>query len=272
MNNSSVEKFLSIKDSISKKQISDDEIIILLKEINFYDFSLEDIQLVEDSDWIPIDFQVEILRNWINNQDNIIDSIKTYLFFKNTISNDLFKEFLDLCLNPNKNKRFEVKNILKSILTANETRPIVDITSLDLFNFKSEIHDQNHLPQHGFSQKNNEYFQSYPKNNSFLEIILPNFMTVSLTNYKFSNPTQYGLKSWIIQGSNDGINYIDIDVQINNSSLLLTNSTINININENNNYYNRIKITQIDFNHSQTLYLVISQFDFSGFVKFSNVK
>ena len=89
----------------------------------------------------------------------------------------------------------------------------------------------------------------------------------SLRSHGYENKKNNRMKTWCIEGSNNGYDWKILDSRVNEESVANVSSSNTFKINEQsetNDFYRFIRISQTDVNNSNAYYLVFSAIEFFG--------
>ncbi|MFK0733478.1 MAG: discoidin domain-containing protein [Gloeotrichia echinulata HAB0833] len=92
---------------------------------------------------------------------------------------------------------------------------------------------------------------------------------VSLTHYTIqgrNDDNYHHLRNWVLQGSNDGVNFDVLDTRTNNSSINRSSWFLGV-LGTSSNYYRYIRLTQTGANSEGDSYLTMGQMEFYGGLK-----
>ncbi|KAH0792129.1 F5/8 type C domain containing protein [Histomonas meleagridis] len=262
-----LEQFQEISEKVKSNQISVEEGVEKIKTLDFNKLSFDEIETFEDSDWIPDDIYVDIIRGWISIQEQNLTKIRSYLFVSKIVGKDKLIQFIDAIFNPSNVINTELENIIYLLATGGGrheyenpmTNQIITASSncaLELPNFKLV---------NLFSGNPNDFFQSKPFPNANLLIEFPPFIQISMTSYKLQAPPKAGgPQSWVLQGSNDKVKWNDLDNRICDRSLMEKSAISVFQLQEKAPPYRFFLLTQKDTNHAKNLQLILSTIDFNG--------
>ena len=206
--------FLAFTDVCSRVSISElsvSDAFELVKSIDYSQFSLEEMQAFEEADWLPDDFYVATMQDWLERQSEQIDRIRSYLFVTSTVPNSLALAFIDTVFRPAKSICLERDNIIYLLATAGNTREYVNPCTKGLVTVTCDGGIRLHPVEHVFSDNPEEFFQSASKPNTFLVVTLPPFLRVCLTKYTLQGPPKLGgMRSWTLEVSKDGEQWVEV--------------------------------------------------------------
>jgi hypothetical protein len=92
---------------------------------------------------------------------------------------------------------------------------------------------------------------------------------VSLTHYTIQGRNDdhwHHLRNWVLQGSNDGVNFDVLDTRTNNHTINRSSWFLGV-LGTSSNYYRYIRLTQVGANSSGETYLTMGQMEFYGSLK-----
>lgn len=302
MLNPEVEKFESIYND--PKNYNDDgticeEAISQIKQINFLSFDINDIQILQKADKLPVRLVVPIYRAWIHQQEKTLSQIRGHVLATPMISKDRLIRFLNVLGNPSKPCDLVVENILLkmsqgggihdrkpiNLIDPNPEKSILTFGQSTLpgsikYETIQYLFDPNVDSYNAENPDNPHYFSTDSLSESFLIIGLPSYMKVNLKSYKLKAPpylphqkAQGGPQSWSIYGSNNWTpstqerkedNWKKLDIQIENTDLAEPSAEHVFMVDQSNNFYRFFKIKNDGKNHQENFALSLSGFDISG--------
>lgn len=206
--------FLAFTDVCSRvllSELSVPDAFELVKSLDYSQFSLEEMQAFEEADWLPDDFYVATMQDWLERQSEQIDRIRSYLFVTATVPNGLALTFIDTVFRPAKSLSLDRENIIYLLATAGNTREYVNPCTNGLVTVACDGAIRLHPVEHVFSDKREEFFQSTSKPNTFLTVTLPPFLRVCVTKYTLQAPPKPGgMRSWTLEVSKDGDQWMEV--------------------------------------------------------------
>jgi hypothetical protein len=264
---SGVTLFRNTCRDFQSKTISLEDAIQIISTIDFTLFSLEDMEDVENADWLPDDVHVNCLRSFLDAQDANLLKIRSYLAVTSTVSADLLNAFVDSIWAPHHCLELDIKNVIQLLATGGGSRAYENPVVLGLVTAEtdSELSLKNCYLQDMFSGDPSKFFRSSPKQNPSFVVGLPPFLQISVTAYTLqAPPKKEGMKSWTLQGSLDKENWIGLANVVDNMALGEPGAIAVFPLPEKSQRFRWFKVTQKDVNHGKTLSIVLSMFDLSG--------
>jgi hypothetical protein len=254
-------------------EISPDEAIAILDSIDFTLFSFDEMVSVEDSDWIPDEAFVRIVRSWIAAQESNLSQIRSYLALTATVSRDLLLAFVDAIFEPRRSLSLAIDGVIYHLATGAGTREYTNPMELKLISASSDA-EMPIMPHDPFAIKNmfandrNKFFQSQPKTNVQFIVGLPPFLQVAATAYTIRAPAKTGsMRSWTLEGSVDRENWTDLDNVVDNNDLAAPGAERTFELARRGPFCRWFRVTQKNLNHEKNLTVRISNFDVNGEVK-----
>jgi hypothetical protein len=264
--------FHETSDRVRAQSLSVDDAVSILDTIDFSLFSLDEMECVEDADWIPDDVSVRILRTWTRAQEENISQIRSYLAFTPTVPKSLVLAFVEAIFEPHKSLDLTVENVIYLLATGGGTRPYDNPIKTKLISVFSdcELTVDHFALRNIFSGDPAKFFRSQPKPNASFVVRLPPFLHVSVTSYKIRSSRAEkveALKCWTLEGSLDNENWVILDSQVENMKLAQPSVEAVFPLMRKSPPCQWFRLTQKNLNHARTLCIVISAFDVSGEVK-----
>jgi len=267
-----VQLFRVVCEKISKGELSVEEALAEIKDIDFLQFSIDDIKLVQDAKWLPDKETVSILRSWMRHQDQVLLEMRAYLVLTPSIGKDRLIEFIESIKTPSLKTNMGIQNIFYTIATAGGTRSFINPAEYGLVTVDAipKISDAKKLFSL-FSQDPNDFLSTSPQQNTSFTVGLPPFLKVQVESYTLGTPAQPGnkkggLQGWLLQGSNDPnvftktIDQVNGDKQLEDEKKLATYSVSNPNAG----FFRYIRLTSTSQNHLGNLQIIARGFDVSG--------
>lgn len=270
MSEAVLQHFNSIDEKVRSEQIGIEEAAAQIENLDFNSLSFDEIQVVEDADWIPDRLYVKIMRSWMKNQERNMNHIISYLTMTNSVGKDQMVSFVDAVFKPQNALSLEIDNIFEKIATGGGNREYTSPVSLGLIKVESPVD----FPAEAFKLHNifsgnpTKFFKSIAKPKASFMIELPPYMKVILKSYKIRSPPQFkGPKSWIIQAQNEQGVWIDIATEKNTTELNAQNSEATFQVTSTSDVaYSSFQFINLELTHDNSYALTISSFDISGIV------
>jgi hypothetical protein len=264
--------FNETSDRVRAHSLSVEDADSILDTIDFSLFSLDQMEPVEDADWIPDDVCVRILRTWTRAQEENMGQIRSYLAFTPTVSKSLLLTFVDAIFQPHQSLSLTVENVIYLLATGGGTRPYENPIKTKLISVFSDCElTVDHVALRNlFSGDPAKFFRSQPKPNASFVVHLPPFLHVAVTSYTIRSSRAEkadGLKCWTLEGSLDNENWFILDTQVENMELAQPSVEAVFRLERKSPPCQWFRLTQKNLNHAKTLCIVISGFDVSGEVK-----
>lgn len=270
MSDEVLQQFISTSEDLNSNKISIEEATRQIQHLDFDSLSLDEIKVVEDSDWIPDDLYVKIIRSWTNNQDRNINYIISYLTMTNSIGKAQMLSFVDAVFKPKNALSLEVENIIEKIATGGGNREFVNPVKLKLITAMTddEIPTETLKLHNLFSGDPTKRFQSKAKPKASFRISFPSYMKIIPRSYKLTAPSQMkGPKTWALQAKTDQEGWIDISTEKNSPILNSRGAEGVFQINpQTNTAYSSFQFVLLDQTHENNYSLALSSFDISGIV------
>lgn len=263
----SAAKFFEISDAVKDQKITAEDALSQIENINFLEFTLEEIDRIQDCDWITPQKFVSIYRGWIDQHDKVLNSIVTYLLFNTKVTKENSDKFLQAVENPSTQFDAKINNIIHNIATSNGTRPQVNLLECGIFTAISTPSFKDKGVDTLFSGKPNVFFNSSASENSFVQISFPSFIKIKASEYIIGTAEKMFPQTWILEASNDKQNWVTLDSKSSEKSVNKPNEKYAFKIESPlNNFYRHFKITNKGLNSTNNNQLVLSYFDFNGSV------
>ena len=269
------EKFREIgekfKDSSDLTEEQKEANLPLVKDIDFFQFSLEEIEDLENCEWLPISFIVTTLREWMDAQDENINNIMSYLIFQQTVNPELLREILNSVFRPSQKMDLKIDNVIESLATANHTREYINPIVLHLISVESsQPMNANRSLAKIFegptSSPDKPFFNAMPNEGNFACFNFPEFLAINITSYKLvSGPKNFPI-SWSLEASNDKEKWAVLDIKNQDKTLCTRDKEATFEVKPSG-YYRYFKLIQKGFNNDNNNQFVLAGFDISGFVK-----
>ena len=282
-----VELFREVHSEISQKENPTIEEISAavskLQSIDFLQFDIDEIKLIQQAKWLPSDFAVNVLKSWMHQQDQLIMEIRGYLVYHPNISKERLVEFSRAIQKPSVPIDLVTDNIIMRIATTGYSKEFVNPQKNRLIFAKQDpettAKQSMHPIEHLFDNDNNTYFSSQPRNKVSIIISLPPFLKANLTAYTLRGPpeikeqtSQGGPANWVLQGLNNIDDFSDavlIDQQTENNDFSKPNAEKTFPV-EKKGYFRHFRLINTDRNHQGNYSIVLSKFDISGTLIINN--
>lgn len=271
MDNHDVIVFEDISKKVKNGEMSPQAGEDACKSLNFLSFDIDQIQLVQDADWMSDEMAVTILKSWMRQQDNMLLELRSNLVLTPEITKQRLEEFLSAACNPSLHPDLCIKEIIHQLATAGGTRAYYNPVKFNLITFKLGTSTEGYQKafQNLFEEKPIPYISSSRLDEYFI-ITLPSFLKVELHSYILSAPEkleqkfQGGIRNWYIQGSNDELNWTTLDIQNENLDLNQPNSVKEFVIERPHGFFRSFKLTNVRKNHQGNFSIILGKFDISG--------
>ncbi|KAH0787361.1 hypothetical protein GPJ56_008713 [Histomonas meleagridis] len=271
---SDFENFKEINGKVVKKEMTVEEGANACQSINFMNFDIYQIKLVQDATWLPDEFAVNILKSWIRRQDELLLQLRANLVLTPTLFKEQLLKYISAIASPSTQNESDliVENIIEKIATSGGSQEYLNPLQYNLIfaeasnpSSKKEFDILNL-----FDFKETSYFVSSPSQNTSIIIGLPHFLKVKLTSYtlwgppKLNQKAQGGPSSWALYGSNDKSNFkINLDTQASNKDLEREDAVATFKVSDPG-YYRYFKFVMTGTNHINNLSIYLKRFDISG--------
>jgi hypothetical protein len=265
-----IDLFRVLDRDVRSNTITLDDALHTITTIDFTSFSLEDMEVVEQADWLPDDVCVNALRAFLEAQDANLVQIRSYLTVTSVVSAPLLGDFIDAVFVPQHRLNLDIENVIQLLATAGGSRPFENPVVLELIKAETDSESalKNCFLQDMFHGDPSKFFRSSPKQNPIFIVGLPSFMEIAVTSYTMqAPPKKEGMKSWTLQGSNDKENWMGLANEVDNMQLMDPGAVVVFPLPEKSPPFRWFKVTQKDINHGKTLSIVLSMFDLSGEVR-----
>lgn len=281
----SYKEFVAIMEKHKSGELNDEKSFEGLKKIDFSLLSSFEINKVSDSidaPWIPRQFAANVLKNWMRKQDQVLDEIRSYLFFNPSVKNTDVKNYVSSIDNPSKCNpdNFIIENIIEKLGTAGGTRSIKDNNPVKLGLIKVEA-TVNLSPsvrlENLFDLQEDTFLQTISAPDASIIIEFPSFMKVKLTGYTLwsigkikTKQESSAPKTWVINGSNDlNLPWTTIQrvTEQDENVMLLKDfdQKATFNVPNNNEFFHYFQFKVIS-NHSANQCIQLKRFDMNGIV------
>lgn len=263
------EKFWEISKNVESGNMTSEQGLESIKGINFLDFSLDEMETVENCEWLPASFKVNTIREWMDVQDSNINSATSYLLFQQVVDKEFVEKILDLISVPSHSKDLRVEDVIQTLATANGTREYLNPIETKLISVASSPAFPKKELGNIFTGKKNPketVFQTMPGENNYALIGLPDFLKINISSYKVRSADRNWPLSWVLEGSNDKDNWTTIDIKSGANDLSGAFKEVSFDV-EQKGFYRYFKITQKGQNSNGNLQFLLTAFDISGNVK-----
>lgn len=265
-----LQQFNSVAEKVSSKEISIKEAAEQIKNLDFNLLSLEEIKVVEDSDWIPDELYVKIIRSWMKNQEKNINQIISFLALSNAIGKDQMISFVESVFKPENTLSLEINNIIEKIATGGGNRQYINPVDLGLIKISTdeEMAVDSLKLRNLFSGDPNKRFQSQAKPKASFRVELPPYLKVIPTSYKLRAPaTSKGPKTWSLQAKSEQEGWIDIATVKNCTDFNAKGVELTFPIEQKDNFaYSSFQFVNLEVTNDGNHSLSLSSFDISGIV------
>lgn len=267
-----MELFVQTCQRVESGEISPESGLELVSGIDYSEFSIDEMENVENADWLPDDFYTEVMRNWLDMQSENLNNISAYLSLTPVVGKDLMNEFIQAIVRPHTSLSLHKDNIIGLMGCGAGNCPYQNPMTTKLITAETDAE----LPialmklENLFSGDPKKFFQSQPKPNVTLIIGFPEFMRVAIDAYTIMSPAQpnKGPRSWLLQGSNDKHTWADLDVRRGTSDLKEASAVGRFSLEKRSQPFRYFRITQLEASHAGNQSLAMSAFDVSGEIKF----
>jgi hypothetical protein len=251
-----------------------DDAIQAIKSIDFIQFDIDQIQRVQDAQWLPDEIAVDIMKRWIRRQDEILLKLRAYLVVTPTITKDELLGFTQTVRNPSREPNLIVTDVFRRLATAGETREPVNplVEKLITASASSELPD--HKLADLFSFNPEKFFVTQSTGSQWFIVSLPPFLKIQVTAYKLKAPpkesskrAQGGISSWHLQASDDIKTFsVTVDLQTENKVLQAGGSEGVFQVPRENNigFYRHFKLDHRGANHQGNNSILLAGFDLTG--------
>ena len=266
-------------------KLTDDQ-LQQIKDLDYSNFTIEQIKDVQEATDLPDDLAVYILKNWMRRQDDLLLNLRGNLIYSPEVSKARLQEFVNMMRCPNEGckKELVVENILEKIATGGGLRtkvPLINPNKFDegviRFDHVKSTNEAKANVQALLDFDTKTFYHGQAAQNAFIILGLPPFMKVKLTKYKLGAPPKLqdrtskgGLKSWALYGSNDWeeihtgtcprIHSCQDDQKLSAAEAV---DTFDVDSPEND-YFRYFKLMITNTNHQSTLEILLSVIDFTG--------
>ncbi|OHT06903.1 hypothetical protein TRFO_25014 [Tritrichomonas foetus] len=262
-----LQRFKEIDGKLSTGELTNEEAVAAIKELDFNLLTLDDIEVVEDAEWIPDDLYIEIFRSWTKNQEHNINQICSYLIMHSSIGQDQMMSFIDSVFRPSSSLSLIVENIISKLATGGGVRPYENPVTLGLITASSP----NEMPLakfklfNLFSDNPSDCFQSTPKPNASFKFSFPPYMKIQPASYTITLPPEKpGPKTWVLQGSNNDTDWTDIADETNSQALGQKGATATFQIEKKLGPFSSFQFINKDLTWAGNQTIALSGFDLSG--------
>lgn len=273
MSHPDVETFKTVSGDVAAGKITPEEGVERISALNFLAFDIDDIQHVQQAAWLPDDVSVNIMKKWMRQQNQVLLSLRAFLVMTPTISKEQLMDFTRAIKSPSNEPDLTVENIIYQIATAGGTRAPVNPVEQELITCqcKSEVPD--HDIAKLFTYKKGDFYWSNSVQGEYIIVSLPPFLKAQVSSYVLGSPprsegkkAEGGIMSWQLQGSNDGKNFVSIDLVNNDKGLQTGGVEAKYEIADpaKAGYFSHFKLLNTGLNHQSNLSLYLSKFDISG--------
>lgn len=288
MKNHDFETFTTVTQEINSNPSPNDEEIRQayekIKNLNYLSFDINQINEIQKLKWLPNNFAVKVMKEWMRHQDELLLQIRAYLLFHPELSPETVVEIAKTIQNPSSTIDLTVENIIHNLATSGGSREFVNPYDQQLITVfqSSELIQKTYSISNLFDNDPNTFFLSPTHSNFYIVISLPPFLKASITSYTMMAPPPRGNpqisdapSSWILQGlkhPNDDTNPCIIDQQVNNQDLIEPSSkkTFIVDQPKKPQYFRHFKLKNDGNNHRSNLAFSLSLFDISGLLIISN--
>lgn len=243
-----------------------------IKNLDYTSFTIEQITLFKKETWLPDDFVVKIMKNWMRSQDQLLLEIRAYLVLHPSLPSHRVMEIAKAIQNPSIQIDLTVENIIYTLATTGGSREFVNPYTQRIINVThscSSVPNIEHSIPKLFDNNKETFFLSPALVNFSIIISLPPFLNASLTSYKMQSHLDGGPSNWTLEGletPDDNSNAVLLDQQINNQDFIESYSEKVFPIEQKpyKQYFRHFKLKNTGINHQANNALKLSGFDFSG--------
>lgn len=182
------------------------------------------------------------------------------------------KQYSEVTFSGSQDDRF--KGIISKLGNGNAKsayeNKIIDITA-------SSYHNDSLHPSKALEYENNDYYHSLDNGNycneGHIEWLCVDFKERKVKPYHYSIKSYprggHNLQNWVLEGSNDGESWKDLDTQNGNKSLDGSNkaNTFEVPNSQNNKFYRYLRIRQTGVNTGNDYKLIITSLEYFGLIQ-----
>ena len=264
--------FASLSSRVSSGELTPEAGFELAKSFDFSLFSLEEMEIFEDASWLPDDFYVVTLREWLSKQAEQIDRICAYLSLTPVVMRDQAIAFVDSVFRPSNSLSLDIENVIQLLATGANTREYTNPLTSGLISAETDGEITAHPLTHAFNNDPSQYFQSSVKQNASVTFGLPPFMKISATKYLLRGPPREGgIRSWTLAVSEDGQHWTDVANERDRDELKAPGAVATFELEKRTSMVRFFKLTNKNLNYGNYHSILLSQFDVSGEVQLTPV-
>lgn len=268
------ELFASISRDVAAKKITEEAGVEAIREINFLEFDIKEIEQVQNANWLPDDVAVDIMRKWMRQQDNLLLELRANLVLTPTVVKSRLEEFVAAIAKPSNHVDLTIENVIHKLATGGGVREAVNVISQGLITCVAEAARDRNTIEDLFSYDPEKSFLSAAKADASIIIGLPPFLRLQLTSYVLGAPpkregvrAEGSMSGWHLQGSNDENNFTTfLDIQDGNTDLQrgASEKVFPVANSDQQGFYRYFKLTQKGTNHQGNTSIILQRIDFSG--------
>lgn len=281
-------KGLKKDDFLCENSLDNSVLLEKLNNTDFNSFSIYEIRELMESKLFAENKKIflKYIKKWYFNHNNMLDQTKYEVFSKESVKVRDLKYYRNSisCLYNFKGKQYNnVFNYLYDFFKSRQKDvvncPLIMVLSNDDIkhvlnnNFNTEL-----LSERQRCVYDSGIILSNSYTNTHLVFGLPDFLRARVTSYQLGSPTDsYGMKSWVLYGSNtlenlekDIIDEVNDDDNLKSPNVIATYNVKTNTYSEPNEKFYRYFILRCVKNHANQPHIILRNFDISGFVLIQN--
>lgn len=269
-----VAKFDDISSKVEKKEMTVEEALVAIKDIDFNLFTIDDIESVQNASWLPDQEAVNIMKGWMRLQDQVLLELRAFLVVTPEITKDMLITFVKAAKIPSQVPSLTVENVINKLATAGGAREFKNPVTAGLIQIENSPKDSRAADLYKiFDPDPKNYYLSSPQQQSAIIITLPPFLKIQIEKYQIGTPKgssskKGGLQSWVLEVTDDitASNWKKQIAQVQNNTQLMTdNTTVTFDVDDPKaGFYRHIRLMSTGQSHLGNLSMVLKNFDITG--------
>lgn len=269
-----VAKFKDISSKVEKKEMTVEDALIAIKDIDFNLFSIEEIEAVQNATWLPDQEAVDIMKGWMRLQDQVLLELRAFLVVTPEITKDMLLSFVKAVKVPSQVPSLTVENVINKLATAGGARKFRNPIEFGLIQADNSQKDGKVSDLYKiFDPDPYQYYSSAPTSQSAVIFTLPPFLKIQIEKYQIGTPKtkmakKGGIQSWVLEVTDDPtlLNWKKQIAQVQNDTKLMTeNTTVTFDVDDPKaGFYRHIRLMSTGQSHLGNLSMVLKNFDITG--------
>lgn len=264
-----MDKFEAVCAKVNSKEMAVDQALVEIKDIDFMRFSIDQMEKVQNADWLPDEKYVEIMKGWIRLHDQVLLQLRAYLVVTPEITKEMLVNFVKAVQQPSEVPNITVDKIISLLATAGGTRPFVNPITQGLIKVSGTKPNVQSSYASVYDEDKDKHFSSLPEDKAHIIFELPPFLKAQVTKYYVGCSQKLnGICNWSFEGTNDErlTDWKSIDTRKSDTKLARDCKLAEYEITnpESFEFYRFFRIMIFDITHNQNKQLVLRDFDISG--------